>query len=124
MIRVMSELPPGVLGFEARGKVTAQDYQTIMMPEINRAVSGGDRLRMVYHLGPEFKGFTVGAMFDDAIAGVGHVKSWERAAVVSDIDWIHKSFGFFNALMPMAMRLFPNSELDTAVAWAMGKDDA
>jgi hypothetical protein len=122
MIRLMSELPPDVLGFEAHGKVTAQDYQTVMMPEINRVVASGERLRVVYHLGPEFEGFTVGAMVDDAIAGLGHVRAWKRAAVVSDLDWVHKSFGFFSAIMPLEIRLFPNSELSSAVDWAAGKE--
>ena len=123
MIRVMCELPPGVLGFEARGKVTAQDYQTVMMPEINRVVAGGDKLRIVYQLGSDFEGFTVGAMFDDAITGVGHLKAWERAAVVSDVDWVHKSFGFFAALMPVTMRLFRNAELEAATGWVAGEGD-
>jgi hypothetical protein len=123
VIRVMSELPPGVLGFEARGKVTAYDYGGVMMPEINRVVSGGDKIRIVYHLGPEFEGFTLGAMFDDAIAGVAHPGKWERAAVVSDVKWVHKSFGVFAAILRIPMRLFRNAELDAAAEWAAGKDD-
>ena len=36
MIRIMSELPPHVVGFEGLGKVTVRDYETVIIPEINR----------------------------------------------------------------------------------------
>ena len=117
MIRIMSELPPGIVGFEARGKVTAQDYETIMMPEINRVASGGGRLRVLYFLGPEFESFSVGAMFDDALIGVGRTPWWERGAVVTDKDWVHKAFGFFSAITPIQLRVFHNADLEAATKW-------
>ena len=123
MIRVMSELPPGVLGFEARGKVTGRDYETVLMPEINRVVGEGRKLRVLYWLGPEFEGFSVAAMFDDALMGLGHGHAWQRAAVVSDVAWIGKAFGPFARITPMAMRLYPNAELEAAVAWVSGEVD-
>ena len=123
MIRIMSELPPAVLGFEARGKVTARDYQSVMMPEINRVVAEGEHLRVLYYLGPEFDSFSVGAMLDDALIGVGHTWSWEKAAVVTDKDWIHKAFGLFSAITPISMRVFRNEDLDDAVRWAAGEDE-
>jgi hypothetical protein len=122
MIRIMCELPPAVLGFEAIGRVTAQDYQTVMMPELQQVVGDGGRLRLVYYLGPRFEGFTVGAMLDDALVGVGHPRSWERIAVVADKEWVHKSFGLFGALVPAEVRIFRNAELDAAVSWVAGED--
>jgi hypothetical protein len=121
MIRIMSELPPGILGFEARGKVTAHDYQTVMMPEINRVASRGERLRVLYHLGPGFESFSVGAMIDDALIGVGRTPAWERAAVVTDKEWVHKSFGIFSAITPIEMRVFHNADLDQAARWVAGE---
>ena len=119
MIRIMSELPPEILGFEARGKVTAHDYETIMMPEINRVASAGGRLRVLYYLGAEFESFSVGAMFDDALIGIGRTPSWECAAVVTDKTWIHKSFGLFSAITPVKIRVFRNAELDEAARWVI-----
>jgi hypothetical protein len=89
-----------------------------MMPEINRAVADGVRLRVLYFLGPEFESFSVGAMFDDALIGVGHTRAWEKAAVVTDKEWVHKSFGLFAAISPIEMRAFHNAELEEAVRWA------
>ena len=117
MIRIMCELPPGVLGFEAVGKVTAQDYQSVMMPEVDQVIADGDRLRVIYFLGPEFESFTVGAMFDDALVGVGHASAWERIAVVSDKDWVHKSFGLIAALLPFKTRIFSIPEFEAALEW-------
>ena len=123
MIRIMSELPPGILGFEARGKVTAHDYQSVMIPEINRVASEGGRLHVLYYLGPEFKSFTVGAMIDDAIIGIGRTPSWKKAAIVTDKEWVHKSFGLFAAITPIAMRVFRNAELDEAASWLGSREE-
>jgi len=117
MIRIMCELPPEIVGFEASGKVTAHDYETVVMPEINRVASSGGRLRVLYYLGPEFDSFSIGAMFDDALIGVGRTPSWERAAIVTDKQWVHRSFGVFAAITPVEMRVFPSAELDEAARW-------
>jgi len=117
VIRIMSELPPRVLGFEACGKVTAQDYETILMPEVNRAVAEGQQLRLLYYLGPEFKGFSVGAMLEDTRLGIGHIKQWEKIAIVSDLEWVRHSASLFGGLIASSIRVFPNAELDTACAW-------
>lgn len=117
MIRIMSELPPGVLGFEARGKVTAHDYETILMPEIDRAVAEGEELRLLYYFGPEFERFSVGAVIEDTRLGFEHIRQWERIAVVSDEDWIRGSVGLFGTLMRSTIRAFPNAQLAEAQAW-------
>jgi len=122
MIRIMSELPLGVLGFEAVGKVTAQDYQTVMMPEVEQVIDDGERLRVIYYLGPDFESFTIGAMLDDALVGVGRANAWERIAIVSDKDWVHKSFGLFATVLPFKARIFPIPELATAVQWVAEED--
>lgn len=122
MIRIMCELPPDVIGFEAIGKVTAQDYQAVMMPELEQVLGDGGRLRVIYYLGPRFEGFTAGAMFDDALVGVGHPRSWERIAVVADKEWIHKAFGLFGALVPAEARIFRKAEFDAAVSWVAAED--
>jgi hypothetical protein len=120
LIRIMSELPPHILGFEARGKVTAHDYETVLRPEIDRAAAEGDRLRLLYHLGPAFEGFSLGAMLDDARLGLGHLQAWEKIAVVTDEDWVRNSVGLFSKLVPGTVRVFPNSELPEARSWIEG----
>lgn len=113
----MSELPPQVLGFEARGKVTAHDYETVLMPEIERAARESERLRLLYHLGPGFEGFSLGAIFDDTRLGLSHWQAWEKIAIVTDVDWIGASAGLIGRLIPGEVRVFGEDGLDEASRW-------
>jgi hypothetical protein len=117
MIRIMSELPPHVIGFEGLGKLTVHDYETVIIPEINRAVAESRKLHVLCYLGPEFTGFSVGALFSDASLGLFHMSAYERVALVSDLGWIRASAGLFGLMMSGAVRAFSNAELDTARDW-------
>ncbi len=75
MFEPMSGLPDGVIGFEAVGQVEATDYDDVLMPALARgAESGGVRLVLV--LGDRFKGYSPGAMKEDA-GLVSHAKRLE-----------------------------------------------
>jgi hypothetical protein len=120
MIRIMTELPPSVVGFDATGTVDATDYQNVIIPEVKRLAREVGEVRILYHLGEDFEGFSLGAVIDDALVGLEHFGSWKRASVVTDKDWIHKSWGVFRLILPKGIRLFRISEFDEALAWAMG----
>jgi hypothetical protein len=45
-----------VLGIEAVGEVTADDYESVMLPAVSAARQGGEKARLLYLLGPEFTG--------------------------------------------------------------------
>ena len=49
-------------------------------------------VRLLYQIGPDFRGFSPGAVWDDEKLGVSHhLTAWGRNAVVTDIDWIRNS---------------------------------
>ena len=63
MIEQLTDLPAGVIGFAAKGKIEADDYRNTLMPAVEKAAADGE-VRMV--LG-EMKRFTV-AEQSDAVA--------------------------------------------------------
>jgi hypothetical protein len=114
----MSELPPHVIGFEGVGKITVHDYESVITPEINRAAGESGKLHVLCYLGPEFSGFSVGALFNDAALGVFHMKAYEKVALVSDVGWIRASVGLMGLMLSRgSMRGFSNAELDAARDW-------
>jgi SpoIIAA-like len=48
--------------------------------------------------------------------GLKHVR-WERAALVTDVDWMRHLSGAFGWLVPGDLRTFAVAELDHAKAW-------
>jgi len=117
MITVIPGLPGNVLGFSASGKVTASDYETVLVPAIEEGLAGQAKLRLLYHLGGDFEGFGIGAMWADAKVGLEHPSAWERIALVTDIDWLRSATHLFGFAMPGEVRVFSNAELPDAKKW-------
>ena len=117
MITMLTDLPEGVVGFEATGTVEASDYREVLEPAIEAAVKEHGRVRLLYLLGDGFDGYSGAAMWEDAMVGTRDWTKWERIAVVSDKDWVHVTVDAFAWMVPGRIRTFPVSRRDDAVAW-------
>ncbi|HUJ88230.1 MAG TPA: STAS/SEC14 domain-containing protein [Burkholderiales bacterium] len=117
MIERIPGLPDGVLGFNARGTVTAKDYETVIIPAVEALFARRKKVRFLYHLGPEFTGFEVAAMWDDTKLGLTHFTGWEKMAVVTEVPWIRIAIEAFGLAMPGRVRVFHESELAQARQW-------
>ena len=69
MLKIMNDLPDNVLGVSAEGKITGTDYETVLIPAIEKKLKANKKIRMVYQLGNEFTGFELSALLDDAKMG-------------------------------------------------------
>ena len=117
MIEQLSGFPDNVLAFVGRGRVTRSDYTDVLTPAVEKALAKHERVRLYYELGPDFAGIDPGAMWEDFKIGVEHLTHWERAVVVTDVEWIKQAVRLFGFLMPGAMKSFPTSEAVKARAW-------
>ncbi len=117
MIETMNGLPDEVLGIRATGRITAADYETVVVPAVENRLRRHDRIRLLYYIGPEFEGIDAHAVWDDAKVGLMHLGAWERMAVVTDVEWIRAASRFFGFMMPAEVRVFDNARLDEARDW-------
>jgi SpoIIAA-like len=117
MVEKIPDLPDTVLGFTAKGTVTANDYESIIIPAVEALFSRQRKVRFLYHLGEEFSGFEAAAVWDDTKLGLKHLGGWERMAVVSDVDWIRAAVKIFGVAIPGHVRVFHNRELAEATRW-------
>lgn len=60
MITELTDLPAGVIGFEAAGKLHAEEYRDVLLPAIKHAASGDIRLVLVIR---SFEGLTGAALW-------------------------------------------------------------
>ena len=120
MFETMTGLPDGVIGFEAVGEVEATDYEDVLMPALARGAESG-AVRLIFVLGDRFKGYSPGAMKEDA-GLVAHANSWKRTAVVSDLGWVVHLSTAFGWMVPGKFKRFGLAERDAAIAWVAGPE--
>lgn len=118
MIRLITGLPDGVIGIEAIGTVTADDYREIAGPAVQRALKDRAKLRLIHVLGADFTGLTAGGMINDALLGLEHPLSWERIAVVTDLASVRALVHGAGWSVPGEMKLFANADIEDAKTWA------
>ena len=117
MIEPINDLPDDVLGFRASGKVTGEDYESVIIPAVNEALKATRKIRLLYQLAPDFEGFDAHALWEDSKVGLRHPMAWERIAFVTDLGWLRRATHALGFTMPAEVRVFKNQAFDEARAW-------
>ncbi|HTV34348.1 MAG TPA: STAS/SEC14 domain-containing protein [Methylocella sp.] len=116
MLKLIEDLPPEVLGIEAAGKVTHEDYQNILIPRAEAMLAKGP-IKMLYVIGAEFTGYELEALWDDSTFGVKHWRDFSHVAVVADQAWVRGLVSMFKPFFPYEVRLFGLADLPAAKTW-------
>jgi hypothetical protein len=117
MITLLEGLPENVVGAEATGTVTDDDYENVLIPAVRESRDAHGKVRLLYVLGEAFEGWTAGAMWQDAKLGLREPSAWEKIAVVSDRDWLRHAVGALGWMLPGEVRVFEVADLDEAKEW-------
>jgi hypothetical protein len=118
MIKELSDMPSGVIGFEASGKMRAEDYRDVVLPALERAAAAGE-VRFVIVI-PDFDGMSGGALWQDLKVGVEHFRAWKRIALVTDIDWMKHMTSLFGWMTPGEVKIFSLAQQGEAIEWVAG----
>jgi hypothetical protein len=124
MIELIEGLPDAVVGFEAIGEVESADYETVVAPAVQHALERHSKIRLIHVLDDRFTGYTAGGASKDAMLGLAHPRSFDRIAVVTDSDSIHRLVTLAGWSIPGELKLFPNRQRKQAEAWASEGLDA
>lgn len=117
MIEVLSDLPGHVVGVQASGQVTAEDYRKVLVPAIEQKLAQHERVRLLYVLSDQFDGYTGGAAWEDAKVGMRHLTAFQRIAVVTDVESVGTMVRAFGFALPGEVRVYPGSKLAEAREW-------
>jgi hypothetical protein len=118
MMKELSDLPAGVIGFEASGRIRAEDYRDMVLPALERAAAAGE-VRFVIVM-RDFDGMSGGAVWQDLKVGFEHLRAWKRVALVTDIAWMRDLTSLFGWMTPGEVKTFSLAQQDEAIAWAAG----
>lgn len=123
MIELLTGFPEGVVGLRAIGEVEDDDYEDVVIPAVENALKGRDKIRLLYLFGPEFEEYESDAAWEDAKLGLHHFFDFERIGMVSDVKWITRSVKWLGFAIPGEVKVFADEQLDEARAWIVADDD-
>jgi hypothetical protein len=124
MLRRITDMPARTVGFEAVGEVEDDDWEQAVEPVLRSEIASGEKVRLLYLLGPEARDVEGDAMKADTGFRARHATSFDRVAVVSDEDWMRPAVRALSVLLPGSARAFPVHELESAKAWLAEGPDA
>lgn len=103
---------------QASDRLIASDYE-ILSSKTEEMISRFGKINMLVEL-REFKGWAVGALWQDLKFDIKHFKDLERLAVVGEAQW-EKGLAIFSKPFTSAtVRYFDVSEYDEAMRWVVG----
>jgi stage II sporulation SpoAA-like protein len=117
MIELLKGFPDNVVAIACHGEVTRQDYDTVLIPAVEKALKSHDKVRLLYEVGPDFASYDAGAAWEDFKVGMEHFSRWERVAVITDIEWIKLATRLFSVFLPGTMRVYPTADAAQARLW-------
>ncbi|GAA2777058.1 STAS/SEC14 domain-containing protein [Mycolicibacterium pallens] len=125
MIELLAGLPDDVVAFALHGTVSKADYDNVLIPDIKAKQLQHNRIRLYCECGPDYAGIDPDALWEDTEFGFDYLFDWDRAAMVTDADWMRQAVKFFGGvfgfLAPVGQWcVFPHADIDTAREWVVG----
>ncbi len=117
MLEVMPESTGKILWLRASGKLTDEDYREVFIPRLEAVIKEWGKVRLLFHLDPDFAGWELGAMWDDLKLGLKHRSDFEKMALVGAPAWADALTKLFAHFMPGEVRTFLREHLAEAWIW-------
>lgn len=119
MIERLEDMPQGVVGLKASGKLTKADYTEVLEPALREGVDSGE-LRLLFVL-TGFEGLDLSAVPEDFKTGmrtwICDHSAWKRFALVTDVEWVAKAMHMFAWMTPGEVLIRDLDGQEEAKAW-------
>nr|WP_321397330.1 STAS/SEC14 domain-containing protein [uncultured Desulfobacter sp.] len=110
------EVPAGtIVRLVFKDTLKKEDYEQFV-PMVEKIMESRDKIRMLIVL-RDFKGWSVGAMWEDTKFGLSHFTDIDRLAIVGDKQWEKTMAVFIKPFTTATVKYFDLKELDAANVW-------
>jgi hypothetical protein len=117
MIEQLKDLPANVAGFRASGKVTKEEYDTILIPAVDKLADNTGKINYLFVLDTDISNLSVGAWYDDLKVGLKHLLQWRKMAIVSDQEMVNKGTAMAAPMLPGEVKAFTMTDMEYAKKW-------
>ena len=109
------ESPDGsILEVQVTGKLSKEDYEHFV-PRTEQMMEHG-KIRILFSM-HEFKGWDMGALWEDIKFDLKHFKDIERLAIVGDKKWEHGMALFCKPFTTAKTQYFDQTDIEQARTW-------
>lgn len=117
MIEQMKDLPANVVGFRATGKVTKEEFDTILIPAVDKVADATGKINYLFVLDTDVSNMSAGAWYDDMKVGLKHLMQWRKIAIASDQSGVNSFTDIAKHVMPGEVRAYTISQINEAAQW-------
>jgi len=123
VIEVLTNFPDNITAWAFHGHVTKADYDQVLIPAFEDKLNRYKKVRIYCEVAPDFVGVDPGAVWEDTKFGFSHLFDWERAVLVTDLEWMKNAVKFFGGLFGFLLhgewRVFASAEANKAREWVI-----
>ena len=117
MLEVMPESQGPLLWLRASERLSARDYREVFIPSLSTVIREHGKVRLLFHLAPDFRGWTPAAGWEDLKLGLETRGDFEKLALVGAPLWADVLLRLFAHFMPGEVRTFLREYLAEAWVW-------
>jgi hypothetical protein len=117
MLQQITDLPQGVEGVQATGWLSKEDYERVIKPMLSSATQQHDRMRLLFQMGPGFRGLSPEAAWEDIKLSFTATSRFDACAVVSNAEWLREAVRVVGFFMPCPVRSFSLAQRREAIHW-------
>lgn len=117
MFHLMPESKGKITGFRATGRLTAPDYQEVLIPSLEALLKKHGKIRLLVFLDEEFAGHGLGALWEDTKFFPRHQDDFEKVAIAGAPRWVEVMIKLLAPFMKGEARTFSGEQLKEAWDW-------
>jgi hypothetical protein len=117
MIEIMPESQGKVAGVKVSGKITAKEYEDVVIARLDDIIKEHGKARFLWYLDEGFQGAEAGAVWDDAKFGLKHRHDFEKLALVGGSAWMDWLTKLAATILSGETKTFQRDQLKEAWDW-------
>lgn len=117
MIEILDRSEGNILAVRARGKLTDEDYEGVLIPKLEALFQTHGSARFLFLMAEDFSGWTSGGFWDYAKFGTKHQNHFEKVAAVGGPKWLEQWMKFKSYFVRAEIKTFPVESLEEAWTW-------